>query len=91
MATNDENLKVYHIEMNPMDGAITDVTLNYNGEWAFVIRVENCIMPERREGDPEPDPKTVEVAKATITAAPINGGEGQQASIILTLEGEPSA
>lgn len=82
----DKEPTVFHIEMSPEDGAITDVTLNYNGEWAFVIRVENAMIPEGAAATlPH---REIVIAKATITSAPIDGGKGEEATITLFMEGD---
>jgi hypothetical protein len=60
----------FSLELDPANSARNDIMLSFNGEIAFSVTIEN-------------DPETGVSAKATIWTWPIEGGEGESATVNL--------
>lgn len=74
------------IELPPENGQFS-FFLNYNGEPAFAISIEN--MPENLEGEDWNAKRTEMVsAKLTVVTMPIEGGEGEKAEVTLYMRGK---
>jgi hypothetical protein len=77
---NDEVTLLPRIEL-PVEAGTYDLSLNYNGEIAFNLRIVN------HDDELKGDPKKQVSSTVELTTWPINGGMGETANVTLFMEG----